>query len=432
MKQSQNYWVACFLAGILSVTLAAADSESDAQNALLQGNPQHAYELLVQNYHKGHISNQGLFLLAMASKEAGKLDESEKYLTELLQKEPNAPRIKLELAEVTYRKGNVEKTKVLLLEVKSSNPPPKVGENIDKFLASLEGGTPQKWSASAAIGMMYDTNVNMGPNRDTILMYNLPFTLDTKAKNNADWATTLKAGVDYTHPLSDKWAIQAEGGISNTNYKTISNYDSTNLSFSAGPSYHHQQWSLSLPYILNRMTIGHEQSYYSVSQGIAPQIAYQVSPQIMVQSSLAYQRKHYLSSSDRDGHSLTFSPSVRYFLNDHSYTSLGGYVGRDASGVDIWSNHSRGINVGYFNAFAPNWNLYCSPSYSKTDYEGIETAYGVRRSDNHFEMTTNLNYRIDAWKTNVALSFTHINNASSIDMYHYQRQQTMLTLTKNF
>lgn len=431
--RSGKYLAACFLAGTLSVaTYAVESNDKEAQSALTQGNVQQAYDLLIKNYKDGTISNQGLFLFAMASKEDGKLDESEKYLTELIQKEPTAPRVKLELAEVTYLKGNVEKTKALLLDVKASNPPQKVGENIDKFLALLESGVPKSWSAYAGIGLMYDTNANQGPSIDTVLMYNLPFSLDTNAKNNDDWATVLKAGLDYTYQLSDTWAFQAGGGFNSINYKTVDNYDSINLSFSAGPSYHEGEWTVSIPYVLNRVTIGHDQDYYSFSQGIAPQVAFQLSQQVMLQSSLAYQKKHYRNNNDRDGHAVTFSPSMRYLIDNSSYVTLGGYVGRETSGIETAANNSRGINAGYFNALSKEWNIYVSPSYSKTNYDDIEAAYGVSRSDKHLELTANLNYVIEEWKTNVTLSFTHMNNASSIDMYDYKRQQTMLTLTKNF
>jgi len=433
LTRLSKYLAACFLAGTLSVVAYAADNnEKEAQRALIQGNARQAYDLLIKSYQDGTISNQGLFLLAMASKEDGKLDESEKYLTELIQKEPTAPRVKLELAEVTYLKGNVEKTKALLLDVKASNPPQKVGQNIDKFLAILESGAPKSRNAYASIGFMYDSNVNQGPTIDTVLMYSLPFSLDANAKNNDDWATVLKAGADYTHRLNDKWALQASAGFNSINYRTIDSFDLINLSLSAGASYHEGLWTLSVPYVLNRVTIGHDRNYYSFSHGIAPQVAYQLSQQIMLQSSLAYQKKHYENNSDRDGHAVTFSPSVRYIIDNSSYATLGGYVGRETSGIETAANSSRGVNVGYYNALSREWIFYISPSYSKTDYDGIEAAYGVGRTDKHFELTANLNYLIEAWKTNVTLSFTHMKNASSIDMYDYKRQQTMLALTKNF
>lgn len=430
---SKKYGLTLLVTSLLMQTLYANESgEKEAQNALVNQQPQQAYGLLSKEYAAGTLSNQGLFLLGMAAKESGNLTESEKYFTELLTKEPNALRVKLELAEVYYVGGQNDKAKAMLTEVKASNPPPKVGENIDRFLAVMEGGGQKNWSAYAGIGMMYDTNANMGPNIDSVLMYNLPFTLSSSAKNTSDWATILKAGGDYIHRLDDRWAMQGSIGISGIDYRTVDNFDSLNLTLSAGPSYHEGLWTVSIPYVLNRVTIGHDQSYYSLSHGIAPQVSYELTQRVLLQASLAYQKKHFHNNDDRDGHSVTFSPMGRYLIDNSSYVTLGGYIGRETSGIDTWANTSHGINAGYFNALSREWSLYVSPSYSKTDYDGIEAAYGTGRLDKHFEVTANVNYQIAPWGTNVTLSYTYTKNSSTIDMYDYNRQQTMLTLTKNF
>ncbi len=423
------------LMSLVTLNLLAQEDKSilvRSQEALQNDQPQIAYELLTPAYADKSLSNQGLFLLGMSAKETGKLKESEAYFSELLEKEPNALRVKLELAEVYYLEKDQAKAKRLLQDVKSANPPAKVGENIDRFLATIDASSPKKWNAYVGAGYMYDTNANQGPSIDSVLMYDLPFTLDQNAKNTRDWALTLKAGADYSYDMSDEWSWQNSIGVSTIDYRKVNTYDSTNLSLSTGFGYKEGDWTFALPYVVNRIKIGHDKDYYSFSHGIVPQVSYALSQELLLISSLALQKKHYYDNNDRDGTAITFSPSLRYLVDNHSYVTFGGYLGHENSGVQTFENNSKGVNVGYFNAINAEWSIYISPSYSKTDYDGIEAAYATGRVDKRFDATTNLNYQIQEWAANVTLSYTYTKNSSTIDMYDYNRQQTMLTLTKNF
>lgn len=426
--------VGLFFVGLLLASPAYADINelnTLARQAIVNGQPQKAKELLIQAYQQGEYDNQTLFLLAISEKQLNNLSESEKYLSELLARDPDAGRVKLELAEVLYRNGKPDKAKTLLLEVKAANPPPKVGENIDAFLAFIEKGEPD-WSSYASLGLMYDTNVNQGPTIDNVLMYGLPFTLNQDAKANSDWATVLKAGTNYTRSLNQKWALQAGFSLNYTDYRGINSYDALSGSISAGPSWGGQKWFFSIPYIFYVVKIGHAQEYYSFSHGVAPQVGYHVSPQILLQASLSWQKKHYKNNSIRDGDSLTFSPSVRYAVDSTSYVGLGGYVGDENSGIETSGNYSKGLNLSCYKAFSKRWSLYASPAWSKTNYHGIEAAYGKNRQDKRWDATVNLNYLIEPWNANLTLSHTYSVNDSSIDIYRYTRRQTMLSISKNF
>ncbi len=423
-----------FAAGLTVLPASAAESDalSQARAALQAGQPQQAQTLLLPAYRAGSHDSQTLFLLAMSAKQQGDWAASEKYLTELLQREPTAARAKLELAEVHYRSGEPGKAKQLLREVQATNPPPKVGENIAAFLAFIESGAPKAWSAYASVGLMYDTNANQGPDIDNVLIYNLPFVLDKDAKGNHDWARLYRLGVSHTHALSDDFALQAGLHLNYTDYQRIDGFDTLNLSFSAGPSWARSNWSFSLPYVFNTVRIGHDQRYYMISQGIAPQAGYQVSPRLLVQGTLAWQDRRYKDNRPRDGKALIFSPSLRYALDNSSHLSLGGHVGRETSGIETSRNRTQGIELGYFKAFSRRLNLYLSPAWSRADYDGTEAAYQKDRKDRRTDLTASLNYLIEPWNGNLSLSFTATDNRSSIEMYRYKRQQSMVSLTKYF
>jgi len=383
-----------------TATQTPAQTLAQARALLAAGQVVDAQALLAPLAENGTADNQTLFLLAMAAKQQGDWNAVKTHLNALLARDPAAARVKLELAEALYRTGEPLRARQLLNEVKASNPPAKVGENIDAFLAFIQSGTPSLFSGWASIGRLYDSNANQGPDIDTVLMYNLPFTLDKDARGNADWATVLRAGGNLHYAVNDRLALQAGVSVYSTDYDTLNRFDVLSASFNAGPSYKVNGLSVSLPYILNMVKIGHSDypgDWYQISNGVAPQFGWQVNPRISVQGSLAWQDKRYRNNPQRNGKSLTFSPSIGYGIDARSYASLSGYAGKESSGIQTSANDSHGISLGYYRAINQNWNLYVSPSWSKTDYDGMEAAYGKGRKDERWDATANVNYLYQPW-----------------------------------
>jgi len=405
---------------------------SIVQQELNDGKPQQAYDRLMVAYRDGKYDNQTLFFLGLTAKQLEKYDESEKYLKELINKDPDAPKVKLELAEVVYRNGDPKEAKRLLAEVKASNPPKRVGENIDAFLAFIENGQPKAFSANVSLGVLYDTNANQGPRSDTITLYDLPFTLSSDALPSNDWAETLMVGINYTQSLTEQTYLQAELGLNHQNYLSLNTFDYSGVSFSFGPSFRQRKWVFSVPYVFNIVRFGHDQDYYYLINGVAPQFGYQVSNNLMLSGSVTYAWKNFLSDIDRNSEVLGITPSMRLKIGKNSLLTLGSYYGHERADVETYSNDSWGVNGSFSYSFNENLSASISPSYLNTTYKGEEVMFHKTRKDEHIPITTNIDYLIGPIKTNLTLSYTWTNNNSSIDLYKYNRQQTTLTLSKSF
>jgi len=390
-----------------------------------------AYKVLEDSYTNGNYNNETLFLLGTRAKLNGDFDNAIKYFELLLIKDKGANRVRLDLATIYYRKGNLEKAKELLLIVKSSNPPKKVGDNIDNFLAAIAKGVPKSWNVSFNIGYMYDSNVNAGPDTDTVLMYNLPFTLSSDAKQSSDNA--IKYGFNFNHIAKfDNFAWQSSFGANVTDYRTFNSLDSKSIYLSTGPTIKKGRATYSIPLIANVLIIGHENKYYSISKGISPQVSYQLKQDLLLNGSLSLQNKKYYQQKDRESNSITFSPSIRKYIDQSSFINLGGYLGRENSHTQINSNNSKGINLGYYKAFSQKFNTYLSASWSHTNYDGEEVAYDKSRKDTSKSVSGNLNYFIDSIKSNITFNLSYTKNSSDIEMYTYSRKQVGLSISKRF
>lgn len=436
VTSSSIKWIPAILLTMLMSAKAFADiatTNTKARSALIAGQAAEAQAALEEQYLNGDYDNQTLFLLALSSKQQGRFEESEKYLNELLLREPTASRVKLELAEVAFRNGRPDKAKRLLLEVKASSPPARVGENIESFLAFIEAGVPKAWSAYASAGLLYDTNANQGPDTDNVLIYDLPFTLEREAQGNHDWANLYKLGAGYAHELDDGLALQAGAHLSYTDYHRLDGFDAMNLSLSAGPSWTRDVWSFSLPYVFNTIRFGHSQDWYSLGQGFAPQVGWQITPRLLLQGRLAWQDRRYKDNSGRNGETLMLGSALRFALDASSHISVDGYIGQEDADQAISSNYSRGVELSYFKAFDRRFNLQLSSSYSHTDYDGIEPAWNKYREDRRSDLAANLNWLLaPQWNTWLTLSFNVTDNRSNIEMYSYKRQQTMFAVTRYF
>ncbi len=419
------------LTSTLLFSATVSEINKEAIGFLNSKNPDKAYELLQSSYIKGDFDNQTLFLLGTSAKQKGDFKNAIKYFEELLSTDKKAVRVKLDLAAAYYQIKNTKKAKELLLEVKATLPPKKVGDNIDRFLAVIDRGIPKAWSVGGSIGYMYDTNVNAGPDTDTILMYNLPFTLSSSAQENDDYAKKYNLNFGYMKRF-ESFALQSRLNFNMTDYNEFDNLDSLTSSLSVGPTWRDGKLIYSFPIIGSVQKIGHEKKYYSISKGISPQMTYQVGQNFSISMGLSLQEKKYYEASDKDSNTITFSPSSRYIIGESSYISFGGYIGRENSKTETSSNSSMGLNLGYYKALIKNLNMFLSASISNTDYKGIEVAYDKSRDDSLVSVGANISYFIEPIKSNVIFNISYTQNDSNIEMYEYDRTQIGLSFSKSF
>lgn len=422
------------LTSSLLLAMAPKELNKEATDLLKSNQATKAYALLKKEYKKGNFDNQTLFLLGTSAKQQNDLDGAIKYFEELLSREKGAHRVRLDLASIYYKKGELDRAKELLLVVKSSNPPEKVGDNINSFLAAIEKGTPRNWNIRLSVGYVFDSNANAGPDTDTVLMYNLPFDLSTDAKESDDFAINYSASLNHLYKFekNSKFYWQSSFGFNGRDYNKLNNLDSLSLYLSSGPSLDKGKFKYSLPIILSTVKIGHEDRYYSYSRGLVPQLSYSFAPNFSISSSLSLNDKIYYENPTRDSKSVTFSLSSRYFLDQSSFFDMGGYKGRESSKTDTYTNASQGLNLGYYKAFSQKLNLYLSTSYSVTDYHGLEVAYNTKRKDSLASVGANLSYYLEMVKSNMAFNVSYTQNDSNIVMYEYKRTQAGLTISTDF
>lgn len=405
-----------------------------ASQLLKDGKANEALELLQVEHHPATASAQEWFLMGVAAKQAGKLDDAVDYFEKVLAIDPKADRVKLELAAVTYQLGNAERAKTLLLDVKAARPPAGVVSNIDRFLATIESNQGQKnWRVRASAGWIYDSNVNAGPNEDVIAMFGLPFRLSKDAKPAEDNAYLLNLGFDHVIPINGSIGWQSNIGINWRDNATVDNLDSLYVSGSSGPVWKqngHLIWSM--PLVADWVRYGHTNDYFSFSYGLAPQVRYLASQSLAFSLSTTVRGKSFDQQSERELVSWTVTPSVDYQVTQDDSIRFGVTAGQEHSGIAYYTNDRWFLSANYFHNFSKEFIAILNTSYGDAFYQGKEAAYNDIRQDTRASVGVDLIYHVNDFNTDVVTSASYTSNDSNLAIYEYDQTQVSVNLRSAF
>lgn len=423
---------------------ATPEQLSQAQQLLSAEQPAQALGLLEAAHDLATASTQEFFLLGISAKLSGNLRKSERYFRAALEREPSAGRIRLELAEVLYRQGKLNASRAELVTVRSMNPPEQVRQNIDGFIAqvdaakadpSLRPKVQKSWSAYITAGFTSDSNVNAGPDTDTVFLYGLPFTLSSGAQETHDTAFFLRTGINHQAQLNNGVVWRSSANLSFTNYFEANAYDTTSLSVSSGPSFKLSDTvGLSVPINYNVQRYNEQGSWYSQNWGIAPRLQYAARDNLQFYLDTSVSRKRFNGASNRDLTAYTFNPSLNFQPHENGNIAVGLQYGREDSGLDIYSNTVRGAYIGYQHIFREQGiRASITASYTDTQFDGIQAAYTEARHDVSRKISANVSYAIPQMDgMTLQGSVSYQDNDSNLDINNYDRTQFSLSLTKNF
>lgn len=427
-------------------SLAATQAQmSEAQQLLTANKPQQALSLLEASHAPATASTQEFFLLGVAAKQSGNLAKSEGYFRSAVAREPSAGRIRLELAEVLYRQGKLDASRSELVAVRSMNPPQQVRKNIDGFIAQVDAvkanpsrgpqGPQKNWSAYITAGSTSDSNVNAGPNTDTVFLYGLPFTLSSGAQETQDTAFFVRTGINHQLDLGNGTVWRSSANLGLTNYFSADAYDTTNLSASSGPAFKlGEKAGISIPVTFNAQRYNSQGGWYSQSWGIAPRFQYAVKPNLQIYVDTSVARKRFAGNAARNLTAYTFNPSLNYQPTQNGSIALGLQFGREASGQDIYSNNVRGVYLGYQHAFREvGVRASITASYTDTQFDGIQAAYTKARHDVSQKISGSVSYSLPQLTgADITGSASYQNNDSNLDINKYERTEFSLSITKRF
>lgn len=403
-----------------------------AVNHMNAGRFQEAYDVLQANLaaNQGDIDTR--FMLGQCAARLNKADEALALYEGILADSPDLPRVRLELARVYMSLGKRDKAREAFESVQATNPPPVVGENIQRFLDSIAAQRP--WQARLALSYVVDTNVNSGPGSISAL----PGATDDSFTGQKDTAWGVNGGFSYTYSLNPNTALQFEFSFFSLDYQSQDDSDQLIGSLSAGPSWKRDDMVISFPLIMDHTVVGHD--YYSHSYGVAPQVRYNLDKDRSINGAFSISsREHRTTSQDRDGNAFGLNLSYRQQL-ESGFLQPGLRVTLEQTQQNYFDAWSFGANLGWFTKLPGNMTLYVQPSVSRIlkgvpdpFYAGLGcSGCGKTQFDWQYQLTANLNKPLDKSGTNLSVGATLTRNDSNIALTDYQRGMLTVMLTRRF
>lgn len=390
-----------------------------------------AYTLLEDTYTQNIYDNKTLFLLGTIAKKLDNKEEAIGYFEKLLQRDINAQRVRLELASLYYKKEEYEKAKELLLVVKDSNPPKQVAQNVDIFLANIDAKL-KTYTYNLTLGFLYDTNVNSGPFKNNLTIYDTTFNLDDEAKQQRDFAFTFGAGVNGKVKKFDLNFINALS-FDMVKYLDVTDYDSYQFNISSGLAFKWDKLHLKTPVNYNITKIGYGNPYYSMYYGITPQVSFVLSKKLMANVGVGINKKHFYQNLQDRSMVYNVAPSLTYLIDNTSSFTLGSNIQEEDSRNETKDNFSYGINGNYFKQFNKSHGILTQVSYTRTNFRGVQLAFdGDLRKDSNYGFGANYAYSLAKYNTNISLGYNYMKNSSPIDLYEYTKQLISLNINRRY
>lgn len=447
MKQFPSTVSLCACVALLSSPALAASPEQlrQAEQLLAADQAGQALGFLEAAHNPQTATTQEFFLLGISAKFSGNLAKAERYFRSALAREPGAGRIRLELAEVLFRQGKFGDSRSELVTVRGMNPPEQVRQNIDVFIAQVEAakadpnrvaqGPKKNWSAYITAGFTSDSNVNAGPDTDTVFLYGLPFTLSSSAQETKDTAFFLRAGINHQAQLDNGVLWRSSANIGVTRYFESSAYNTTSLNLSSGPAFPiGERGGLSFPITYEVQRYDEQGSWYSQSWGIAPRFQYALQDNLQFYLDTSITRKRFNGASNRDLTAYTFNPSLNFQPHENGNIAVGLQYGRENSGLDIYSNTVRGAYLGYQHVFREKGvQASITASYTNTRFDGIQAAYTEARHDVSRRISFSISYAVPNFESvSIVGTASYQDNHSNLPINTYERTQFSLSFTKRF
>lgn len=395
---------------------------------------------------------QADFDAALQDLDANRLRAARERLTTLLSTNPSLSRARLELARAWYLSGNYQQARQETEQVLDDpNTPPTVRVTLLAFLAQIEADekqnqTPSQWVPAIYAGLMYDTNVNIGPSRDVIEVGGVPFSVLPESQPTEDFALVISPGIVHTYNPGHRFQAGEHSGFflwqSQANAYQRSYFQETDfnlgvLTLRTGPAFVvPNQWQGAIGLQVDQIFLGGSNlAFYTT---LNPNIVFQVGEvtEVALDSNFSHRAYKDADESGREGWYGGGNVLVTRYLRDRQVgVQIGvGWARFDAE-TEVFAYNGPDLLVGVLWEAWKNALVYARSNYRGYNFGGVEPLFAVTRKDREYryslgfqqEFTTGI---LANWS--LVGGWIYTDNQSNVALYDYARSLVNLGLSRSF
>ncbi len=395
---------------------------------------------------------QDQFDSAINAIETDRLRTARDELLALLAANPSLNRARLELARVHYLSQDYEQARVEAQRVLDDpNTPAGVRTTLLAFLAQIDEDERRnmqrhQWTPSVYLGAMYDSNVNVGPDRDLIDIGGLPFVVLPDSRETSDWALVVNPSIAHTYNPNKRFDSgehkgfflwQSEAGTYYRSYFDEDDYNLGILTLRTGPVWVvPQHWRAWVGLQADQIFLSDES--FALYTGLNPGATWQVGDATEVTlEGVVTHRNHWDSDEEgRDGWYQAGSVSATRYFNQRKFALNGGVglISFDAD-EDRFGHSGPEVYGGFFAEAWRNGVVFGRVGYTKYDYDGDEPGFDTARDDDEMRYTLGFGHDIQSgfledWS--LQGSWVYTDNDSNLSLYDYDRHVVNLGIARSF
>jgi tetratricopeptide (TPR) repeat protein len=369
-----------------------------------------------------------LWWLGTSAMSVGDLNLAADKFKKMLVIDPTQQRVRLELAAVYFELARYEEARKELEIVKASKPPEPVLKNIDQLLAAIEERSRRLFTnVRLSQGIMWDDNVNGGPDNRELAVIGGTLTLDTESTRVRDWASVTSLSGNALYDFR-KWGLMwnTTADLYYKNYFDHSRFNFSTMDLTTGPWWTARQDIVKVP-------IGYMEKEYGSDRlshvfHVDPNYEHFFNPFFSLRGQFSYSKEHYYADSNQDLNNVTKSyelaPSVYLFNRQHIISLTAGYTFYDAD-ARRYTYTAPYYGISYFVRFPTKTEFLAKYQWTQKDYKEAPLLYSDERVDRQNSITAILSQEFLKYLY-TSFVFTYVKNRSNAELYSYD--QTTYTL----
>ena len=384
------------------------------------------------------IRTEATFQLAQIRLRQGRFRQAISLFQEILNRRPDLPRVRLELARAYFLDKNYEDAAFQFELVKGGDLPPEVLANVDMFLDAIR--RQKNWTLDLGISPVSDSNINQasGGKEECIDTVFGTFCRPLKGKASG-YGLSANATLNYFWRFHQDWGLRATAGFYSLTYEE-KEYNDYSLYAALGPRYLWGSGEASLQPTYRKRWIADEE--FSEEYGLRLD-ARQIYKRVLLDVSATYAEIRYDDAyvhSVLKGSSWSVRAQPRFIVTSQSFVQAGLEFRREDTEVRTFSNDNWRYSLGAYRVFPYGFGLFVEGSLMDTRYKAPQW-YVTRdhriaetvREDRTWQFFASLSNNIfERYNLTPVLQYVYTKRYSNIWAREYERHRVSFMLNYRF
>lgn len=381
----------------------------------------------LSTHPENEIRSEARFRLSANMQKRGRLSEGAVLLRAILDEEPDAQRVRLELARVFELMGDEAGARKALREVQAGGLPPDVARLVDRYSAALRSRKPL--GASFEISLAPDSNINRATRSDTLGTIIGDFEIDNDAKQQSGIGFAVRGQFYARSPVSDNVNLVGRVNMGGNLYRR-SAFNDVSLALAVGPEIALGKDRLAIDFAVGRRWYG--QVPFANHIQLAANYLHPINTKTQLRITASASTIRNLRNSLQDGNAFTLTGSVERALSNSMGVGLNISADRqDLRDPGYSTTGGQASIFGYREIGATT--LFASLGHSRNYADARQLLFPEKRRDKMFQASVGASFReLRFWSLAPLVRLSYERNQSSVEIYQYRKLRAEFGFTRAF